>query len=104
MGATVIEKHFTYDKLKPGNDHYHAFDINDLKGFLKKLEKIRILYGESENIDSNVKNQEKAIKNARRSLHYSRNLCRGDIIKDVDLIAKRPGDGISPMLLSSRGF
>ena len=101
LGATVLEKHFTYDKLKPGNDHYHAFDINDLKGFLKKLEKIRILYGESENIDSNVKNQEKAIKNARRSLHYSRNLCRGDIIKDVDLIAKRPGDGISPMLLSS---
>ena len=66
-----------------------------------KLEKIRILYGESENINCNVKNQEKAIKNARRSLHYSRNLSRGDIIKDVDLIAKRPGDGISPMLLSS---
>ncbi len=101
LGARVLEKHFTYDKSRPGNDHYHAFDVKDLSGFQKKLEKMRVLYGESENINSNVRNQERAIKNARRSLHYSKNLSRGDIIKEIDLIAKRPGDGISPMQLNS---
>ena len=86
LGATVLEKHFTYDKLRPGNDHYHAFDIKDLKGFQKKLEKIRVLYGESENINSNIKNQGK-VKNARRSLIILE-ISRGDIIRDIDLIAK----------------
>ncbi len=101
LGATVLEKHFTYDKTKPGNDHYHAFDFNDLRNFINKLKKIRVLYGKSEDASSNIKNQEKAIKNARRSLHYSRNLSKGDILEEVDLIAKRPGDGISPMLLNT---
>ncbi len=32
-GAMVIEKHFTYDKSLPGNDHYHAMDVDDLKKF-----------------------------------------------------------------------
>tara|TARA_B100000073_G_scaffold82687_1_gene63306 strand:+ start:57377 stop:58432 length:1056 start_codon:yes stop_codon:yes gene_type:complete len=101
LGAKVLEKHFTYDKTKPGNDHYHAFDIYDLSSFTKKLEKFRVLYGKSQDASSNIKNQKKAIKNARRSLHYSRNLSKGDIINEIDLIAKRPGDGISPMLLDS---
>ena len=29
MGAHIIEKHFTLDKLLPGNDHYHAMDVDD---------------------------------------------------------------------------
>ena len=24
IGACVLEKHFTYDKSLPGNDHYHS--------------------------------------------------------------------------------
>ena len=32
--AKVIEKHFTDNKKKSGNDHYH-FDFEDLKVFSK---------------------------------------------------------------------
>ena len=34
---------------------------------------------------------------ARKSIHLSRNLKAGAILKREDLIMKRPGDGISPM-------
>ena len=33
-GAVIIEKHFTHDKTLPGNDHYHAMDLNDLKNLI----------------------------------------------------------------------
>lgn len=38
-GAKIIEKHFTDNKLKKGNDHYHSMDKNDLKIFFKNLKK-----------------------------------------------------------------
>ncbi len=31
LGATILEKHFTLDKTKPGNDHYHSMDPADLR-------------------------------------------------------------------------
>ena len=59
----IIEKHFTYDKTKKGNDHYHAYDLNDMKSFTERLNEMRKLFLE---IVLNLKislNQEKAIKN-----------------------------------------
>ena len=35
-GVRIFEKHFTTNKEK-GNDHFHSFDKNDLKKFLKIL-------------------------------------------------------------------
>ncbi len=47
LGAVVLEKHFTHDKTLPGNDHYHAMDVDDLKlrRFRAQSEKIRSLLG-----------------------------------------------------------
>ena len=39
LGAKVIEKHFTFNKNLPGNDHYHAYDQKDLKNFKNNLKK-----------------------------------------------------------------
>ena len=36
LGAEIIEKHFTHDKTLPGNDHYHAMDLDDLLCIRKK--------------------------------------------------------------------
>ncbi|MDY7029045.1 MAG: N-acetylneuraminate synthase family protein, partial [Spirochaetota bacterium] len=46
IGAKVIEKHFTFDKTLPGNDHYHAMDADDMKILLKKINQIKALLGE----------------------------------------------------------
>ena len=31
LGAEIIEKHFTDNKMKVGNDHYHSMDFKNLK-------------------------------------------------------------------------
>lgn len=94
MGASIIEKHYTFDKQLPGNDHYHAMDSEDLKYITDRILKFKLM---TESIDQSglIGKQIAAIKNARRSLVYSNDLEIGHILKKTDLIAKRPGTGIS---------
>ena len=94
LGARIIEKHFTYDKNLPGNDHYHAMDKEDLKLFKKNLERIFTILGKFK-VEA-LENEEIARKNARRSLVAKRFIPKGKIIEYEDLTFKRPATGISP--------
>ena len=42
---SMIEKHFTNDKKKPGNDHFHSFDKTDLKNYYKKINDLNKVLG-----------------------------------------------------------
>jgi N-acetylneuraminate synthase len=93
-GAKILEKHFTFDKSLPGNDHYHAMDWKDLAKFKEVLKKVRSLEGK---IDKEpIQSEEKSRLNARRSIVLKRNLKSGEILKESDLTYKRPAHGISP--------
>ena len=99
LGAKILEKHFTHDKKLPGNDHYHAMDLNDLKKFKKNMEEILTISGEFE--VKALEKEKSAIKNARRSLVALRNIAKGEKIKFEDLTWKRPAFGISPKDIDS---
>mgnify|MGYP003975868449 CR=1 FL=1 len=94
LGASIVEKHFTYDKTLPGNDHYHAMDKEDLKNFIANLDNLFQLLGDHEK-HSNVC-EEPARTNARRSLVAKREIKAGQQISLEDVTWKRPGTGISP--------
>ncbi len=94
LGASIIEKHFTHDKTLPGNDHYHAMDIEDLKKINDRLDQIFKIIGDSRKHSLPI--EEPARINARRSLVANNGLTKGGTIKDGDLTFKRPGSGISP--------
>ena len=64
LGAAMVEKHFTFDKTLPGNDHYHAMDKNDLKEFWKRWNFTQELLG-SFKLEA-LADEEPARKNARR--------------------------------------
>jgi len=98
LGATTIEKHFTNNKNKIGNDHYHALDFADLSDVIKRLNKTNKLLGHGVREETLVSLQSSAIKNARRSLFYKENLKAGSVLTKEDLIAKRPGFGIGAHL------
>jgi sialic acid synthase SpsE len=38
---------------------------------------------------------------ARKSIHLARDMKKGDLIQEDDLVMKRPGDGISPMKMET---
>lgn len=94
LGAEVIEKHFTLDKTLQGNDHYHAGDPKDFARAIQNFEKIRKVMGNSEKTVLECERIPR--REARRSLVLTRDMKAGETIQEKDVMAKRPGTGISP--------
>jgi sialic acid synthase SpsE len=88
LGATIIEKHFTFDKKQMGNDHYHSFDVSDVKLLYENLALTRAMLNFEENSFLNI--QEDARTFARRGLYASRHIKKNSIIGLEDLIPLRP--------------
>jgi N-acetylneuraminate synthase len=96
LGAKVLEKHFTFNKKKKGNDHYHSMDYKDLKIFTKRIRFINTLLGNNK-IKKPIPEEKKSRLNARRSIVVKEFIKKGEIISEKKIIPKRPGNGISPM-------
>ena len=96
LGAVVLEKHFTLDKKLPGNDHYHAMDEKDLANFKTRINQVYELLGPTQE-KAPIATEEISRLNARRSIVLTRDVVAGQEVTEQDLVAKRPGTGISPM-------
>ena len=93
-GATVIEKHFTFDKNLEGLDSSFAMDADDVIAFKKNilfLSRIRGRMNKQPLICESLTRRE-----IRKSLVAKRDISKGDIIREEDITFKRPGTGISP--------
>lgn len=93
-GAKIIEKHFTLDKNMPGWDHKVSADPQDLKIISKEGQKIFECLGNSYKIVS--KDELEKREKFRKSATTARDIQAGEIIKDEDIVFKRPGTGITP--------
>jgi N-acetylneuraminate synthase len=94
IGARYFEKHFTDNKKKPGNDHFHSFDKKDLKLFFKKLSHVKKILGSNKKYS--LKSEKISRQNARRSIFYNKDLESNSKIKTSDLIMLRPAIGLNP--------
>lgn len=97
LGSVIIEKHFTHDKTLQGNDHYHAMDKEDLKIYLKNLERTFDILGGFK-VEA-LEEEAPARNNARRSLVASFDIKKGQIVTKEDLTFKRPAHGVSPKFI-----
>lgn len=98
LGACVIEKHFTLDRSLPGPDHAASLEPNELKAMVSAIRNIEEAIGGS-GIKEPSESEMKNISVARKSLHTLKELKAGVMLSKDDLIALRPGNGISPMLI-----
>jgi N-acetylneuraminate synthase len=94
-GALVLEKHFTHDKWLPGNDHYHAMDVNDLRRLQQNIDLLQEVMGESHK--QPIPEEAMAREHARRSIVVDRPMKVGQTITADDITYKRPGHGVSPL-------
>ena len=96
LGASVIEKHFTIDRSLPGPDHKASSEPVELVAMVKAIRNIEVALG------SDVKEPTMSeIKNAhiaRKSILASQKIEKGETLSTVNLVVKRPGNGMSPML------
>ena len=96
MGAIIIEKHFTLSRSMEGPDHAASLEPSELKQMVQSIRNIEDAIsgnGLKKPSLSELKNRDIA----RKSLHLTRNMKKGEIIDGNDITALRPGIGISPM-------
>lgn len=96
LGAEVIEKHFTLDKTMEGPDHIASLDPSELADMVRCVRHVSMALGSA--IKKISPSEKKNIAAARKSIVAAKTIRKGDLLSDENLTAKRPGNGISPML------
>lgn len=96
LGAKVIEKHFTLDRNLPGPDHKASLEPDELKKMVNSIRNIELAISGT-GFKSPSVSELKNINVARKSLHFSSKIQKGNIVTFDDISVKRPGNGISPM-------
>ena len=92
-GVCLIEKHFTLDKNMEGWDHKVSMTPDELKIISSESKRISKALGTTRIVSPE---DELKKKEFRRSIVATRDLKAGHIIEQKDLVAKRPGTGITP--------
>jgi N,N'-diacetyllegionaminate synthase len=97
MGACVVEKHFTLDRSLPGPDHKASLEPDQLKAMVASIRNIEQAMGDGVKRPSS--NEVMNLTIVRKSLVATRPIAAGEPFNTENIGAKRPGTGISPMLL-----
>ena len=97
MGACVIEKHFTLDRNQGGADDSFSLEPREFKVLIDQVKEAWLALGE---IDYGQKSSEATNIKFRRSLYYSQDITKGDIISTANVRSIRPGYGIPPKYLA----
>ncbi|WP_406611042.1 N-acetylneuraminate synthase [Agarivorans sp. JK6] len=93
-GATVIEKHFTLDKMMEGPDHKASLEPSELAAMVSAIRQVEVALGSSVKTPTVSEVKNKAV--ARKSLVLAESIQKGETIKAYHLTIKRPGTGMSP--------
>jgi N,N'-diacetyllegionaminate synthase len=96
LGASVIEKHFTLSRKLDGPDHSASLEPHELKSMISSIRKLEIALGDG--IKKPMPSESENISVARRSIVASRSIINGENFTLENLITKRPGNGLSPMV------
>jgi N,N'-diacetyllegionaminate synthase len=97
MGASVIEKHFTLDRALPGPDHRASIEPEELARMVRSIRNIELALGDCVKRPSASEEKNRLV--ARKSLFAACAIVKGQLFSEQNLVAKRPGTGISPMRL-----
>lgn len=96
LGAAIVEKHFTLDRLGGGPDDSFSLEPPELK---QLCEGLRIAWQSLGAVDYDRKPGEKDNVTFRRSLYFVKDLKAGDKVRPEDVRSIRPGFGLAPKYL-----
>lgn len=95
IGAKVIEKHFTLDKLMEGPDHRASLEPKELQAMVAAIRNIEQAMGNGKKTPSDSEKKNKAV--VRKSIVAARDIREGELLTEENLTVKRPAGGLSPM-------
>lgn len=99
LGARIIEKHVTLDKTSAGPDHWFSLDMAELNELVCDTADAFATLGHPRKRVLKCEQRGKLL--GTRSLVAVRDLVPGTILSGEDLVALRPGTGLSPDLWDS---
>lgn len=88
LGACAIEKHFTDDRSRTGPDHSFSLNSQQWRKMVTEAELFRSILGDG--IKKIEENELEASIVQRRALRYSRDVSKGHVLIEDDLIPLRP--------------
>ena len=97
-GASIIEKHFTLDRMGGGPDDSFSLEPDEIK---ELCESAYIAWTAQGEVDYSRKTSEIENVKFRRSLYFVKDIKKGDLITDEHIKSIRPGFGMKPKFLKS---
>ncbi|MBD1166752.1 N-acetylneuraminate synthase family protein [Pelagibacterales bacterium SAG-MED07] len=95
LGANILEFHFTDTrKGKKFRDHKISLTPTETKQFIEKIKKINLLLGKKEKLPTESEIKSNHLKTFRRAMYFKKDMKKGSLIKEEDLICLRPNHGI----------
>ena len=93
LGACVIEKHFTLDKNMEGWDHKVSATKDEMQVIVEGADRIHTALG---SFRITAMESDERRREFRRSIVLTRDMKKGETIKEEDIDFKRPGSGLEP--------
>ena len=92
LGAVMIEKHMTLDRSMPGPDHAASLMPLEFDTMVRRVREVEEAMGDGLKRMMPIERQEHRY---RKGLVAARFIAEGDILRECDIEAKRPGFGLS---------
>jgi len=96
-GATVIEKHLTLDRTLPGPDHAASLEPEEFAVMVREIRHVAAALGDGVKRVMPSEAANRAV--SRKSIVAARDLAAGELLSRDSLTTKRPGTGLSPMVI-----
>lgn len=94
MGATIIEKHFTLDRNMPGPDQKASLEPNELRQMVSSIRNVEKALGDGQKVPRLGEEENKHA--ARKSIVAKRDIRRGEVFAEDNIVPRHAGKGISP--------
>lgn len=98
LGAVVIEKHITFDRMAAGPDHLASMEPEAFAQYVRAVREAAQMLGDGVKAPHSSELDTRAV--ARRSLVAARALPAGHVLECHDLLRRRPAGGLEPWALA----
>lgn len=99
LGARVIEKHFTLNRVMKGTDHIFSLEPPGLRRVVRDLQRARVAIGDG--VKKRRPTEFAPMIKMAKSLYVARPLRAGHVLTEADLSIKCPGGGMPPYELEN---
>ncbi len=92
FGASLVERHLTYDRTAVGPDHSASSDPGEFADYVKRIRETETLRGDGAKQVLPIEQDVRRV--SRQSLVLTRGVAAGQFVQLSDLTVQRPGTGV----------